>query len=314
MSPRVSVVIPTKNRANFLDLAIRSVVNQTFKDFEILIVDAASSDDTEGVVRKFRDERIRYIYQQVDRGVSASRNTGIEQSSGNYVGFLDDDDIWMPNKLEKQLKGYDKRIGVGAIFVGGYIINENGKLLGYSLPSFGRSVFPDILERNFLGNCSAVMAKKECLTEVGLFDERLKAAEDWDLWIRLAKRYEIACIPEPLILYRIHKKSITRTRAPDRLQAAELMFKKFLTDINTCKNRRRILGRWAYEFGRLYFECGDAKRGRKEFAEAVYRRPYSATYDLRLLSSVFGPRTYLLARSLLNRLLPSSFRFKVRFW
>jgi glycosyltransferase involved in cell wall biosynthesis len=102
LNPKISVIVPTKNRNNYLSLAIRSVLSQTYPDFEVILIDA--SGDAAEIVRRFNDNRIRYIFSENDRGVSAARNIGIRLAQGEYIAFLDDDDVWLPSKLQKQLE------------------------------------------------------------------------------------------------------------------------------------------------------------------------------------------------------------------
>ncbi len=108
MNPTVSVIIPTYNRANLVSRAIKSVLNQTYQDFEIIVVDDCSEDNTEEIVKSFNDSRIRYIKHKKNKGGSAARNTGIKRARGKYIAFLDDDDEWLPSKLEKQIMLFEK--------------------------------------------------------------------------------------------------------------------------------------------------------------------------------------------------------------
>src|SRR5207237_7043535 len=115
--PKVSVIIPTHNRSGFLRLAVLSVLKQTFPDFELVIVDDASGDDTPAVVKRFEDPRIRYIRHERNLRIAAARNTGISNSTGEYVAFLDDDDEWLPSKLQKQVSALDHSAStVGAVY------------------------------------------------------------------------------------------------------------------------------------------------------------------------------------------------------
>lgn len=299
MNPKVSVIIPTKNRDHYVSFAIKSVLGQTFKDFELIVCDAASTDNTEEVVGKFDDERIRYIREDIDRGVSASRNIGIRNSRGTFVAFLDDDDLWMPSKLEKQLGLIEKSPSVGAVTAGCWVINQRGSIVRFEIPSVKGKIFPAILRRNCVGNCSMVLARKECLEKVGMFDESLHAVEDYDLWIRLAKYYEFECAKEYLVLGRIHGVNISTDRQR-LLRATELLYKKYSKELMKLSDRRKILGAWHYNLGVLYCECGNAGLGRKEFVKAVANDPSSIRYHGRLFASFLGT-------SVANLLLRSSY-------
>jgi glycosyltransferase involved in cell wall biosynthesis len=188
--PITSVIIPTFNRENIIPRAINSVLSQTYKNFEILIVDDGSSDNTEFVIKSLREPRIQYIKQK-NSGQAAARNTGINHSIGKYIAFLDDDDYWFPNKLEQQIDQLESHHEIGLSASGWLAINEESKLTREYKPWIW---IPDLNDLNlWLYSCpiipSAVVARKEYLVMVGGFDEGITqkgwGAEDWDLWLRL---------------------------------------------------------------------------------------------------------------------------------
>ena len=312
MDPKVSVVIPTKNRAHYVSSAIQSVLDQTFGDFEIIVVDGASTDNTREVIAKFDDERVRYIREKKDRGVSASRNIGIRRSRGKFIAFLDDDDLWMPTKLEKQLNLINKNSDIGVVYTGCWEINISGARArtGYIFFPLRGNIFSDILKKNYIGNCSEMLVRKECFDRIGLFDEKLPASEDWDMWIRLSTHYQFDYVNEPLVLYRVHEKRIS-TNPYAKMQAAKLMFKKFSIYLNTSVNHRKILGYWHYQLGGIYCECGDIGKGRKEFMKAISKDPYFFIYYICLFASFFSLTIYNTLRRLLQSLLPASFKSKI---
>jgi glycosyltransferase involved in cell wall biosynthesis len=304
MYPKVSVIIPTKNRVRYVSSAIKSVLTQTFENFETIVVDAASTDNTAEAVGKFDDERIHYIREDIDEGISVCRNIGIRNSRGAFVAFLDDDDIWMSSKIEKQLALIEKRPSVGAVTTGSWVTNQHGKIVEFGIPSVKGKIFPAILRKNYVGNCSVVLARKECLEKVGMFDESLHAAEDYDLWIRLAKYYEFECAKEYLVVNRMHEISI-HTDRQRVLRATKMLQKKYSKELMTLSDRRKILGAWHYNLGVLYSECGNSGQGRKEFVEAVANDPSSIRYNSRLFLSLLGS-------SVANLLLKSSYQHNTR--
>jgi len=195
---RVSVIIPTFNRADKVVRAVCSVLDQTFNDFELIVVDDGSTDSTERRLEPFVD-RIKYISHPSNLGVSAARNTAIENSSAPFIAFLDSDDYWMPEKLEVQVTFFkthtDARIcQTEEIWIrNGRRVNPRKK---HRKPS------GDIFEPSLklcLVSPSAVMLKRSLLDAVGLFDESLPACEDYDLWLRIACQHPVYLIPEPLI-------------------------------------------------------------------------------------------------------------------
>lgn len=310
MRPIISVIIPTYNRGNYLCSAIKSVLNQTFEDFEIVVVDDASTDNTRQVVDKFDDKRIRYIRHKENKGGSAARNTGIKRSKAKFIAFLDDDDLWMPSKLEKQLDLINTNLETGAVYTGICILNKSDKIIRFESSSFTGSIFPHILKKNYVGGCSQLLVRKECFNRIGLFDENLLAGQDWDMWIRLAKHYQFDYVNEPLVLYRVHDRRIS-TNPRAQMQAMKFMFKKFSKDLNISDNHREILGFWHYRFGIFYCACGDLGKGKKEFVKAITNDPYSIIYYIRLLASFSGLAIYNALSRLLDSLLPTSFKSKI---
>jgi glycosyltransferase involved in cell wall biosynthesis len=219
--PKVSVVIPTYNRTHFIIEAIQSVLDQTFQDFEIVVVDDGSTDNTKDVVDSFQDPRIKYIYQE-NRGVAAARNTGISASIGEYIAFLDSDDVLLKNALEKKVQVLDRYPEVAFSYGKANVMDENGHLLRLSKKKQEYFCVRKGSEqiRKFLiiyGNCiggSGAMVRRRCLYEVGLFDSTFRhGSEDFDLWVRLAKRYAVAYIEQPVgVIVRRHPNRMSNAR------------------------------------------------------------------------------------------------------
>ena len=191
---KVSVIIPTYNRARLLTQAVDSVLNQTFKDYELIIVDNYSSDNTESVVKSYDDERIRYFKNQNHGLIGVNRNYGIQKSQGEYISFLDDDDLWLPGKLEKQVELLDSNPELGLVYSDINIIGSNGNVLKdtyfHNVKPFRGNVFNELLVANFISNLT-VMVRKEALNKVGMFDLKYIIAQDYDLWLRIARDYTI---------------------------------------------------------------------------------------------------------------------------
>ena len=186
--PKVSVIIPTYNRSNFLRAAVQSVLNQTFTDFDIVIVDDASEDDTQAVVASFSDDRIKCIRHPLNRQIAATRNTGMVNSGGEYIAFLDDDDQWLPEKLAKQVAILDgSASSVGAVYTAFDQVDVATKdVLRTIRPGKRGHILHELCIRNWIGTASTVCLRRRCLDEVGLFDESVAFGEEYDMWIRLA--------------------------------------------------------------------------------------------------------------------------------
>ena len=194
--PLVTVIVPTFNRAAIVGRAIRSVLGQTFLNWELLVVDDASTDNTEQVVKNFPDRRIRYIRHDQNRRVSAARNTGIRSAQGEYVSFLDDDDEWLPEKLVKEVEVFrNSAQEVGLVYTGKTLFDEDGRVLQVRMPTLSGWVYDAMLDRHFIGSPSRVTVRKRVLDRVAGFDETFVNCQDYDLWLRVAKVSKIACVP-----------------------------------------------------------------------------------------------------------------------
>lgn len=206
----VSVIIPCYNHAHYLPHAVRSVLSQTFTDWEAIIVDDGSTDNTREVATQFTDPRIRYIYQE-NRGLSAARNTGIQAAQGAYLVFLDADDEWESRFLQVCVAALDAEKSAAAVVTLTRFIDENGAML----PKVGGQVVSRegfharLLEGGFFP-VHAVLVRAGAVRQAGLFDESLTSVEDWDLWLRITRHGGLfLSIPEPLARYRISTGSMS---------------------------------------------------------------------------------------------------------
>lgn len=210
MEPKVSVIIPRYNMATYICDALSSILSQSFQDYEVLVVDDASTDDTRALVMQVGDSRIRLVGQRSRRGPSAARNAGIRQARGEYIAFLDADDIWLPTKLELQSDLLSKQLSVGIVYCGAHEVDNSLRYLrtpdlGPAWPLAGHDAFIRLLEQkhSVVAPLSTMMLRKVCFDAVVLFDEQIVQAEEWDFLFRLAYRWNIAFVSEPLVLYRM---------------------------------------------------------------------------------------------------------------
>ncbi len=209
MNELVSAVIPTYNYAHFLCAAIDSVLAQTYKNIEVIVVDDGSSDNTSEVVKKY-EGKITYIYQK-NQGLSAARNTGIRAAHGTYVAFLDADDIWLVDKITEQMRLFESGNNVGAVSCRFYEVDESLRVLGESR----HKDYPPaelkkrLMAKNVVSGGSSVVVKKACFDAVGLFDESLRSAEDWDMWLRIERKYIIRLVEKPLLKVRVGSYSMS---------------------------------------------------------------------------------------------------------
>jgi glycosyltransferase involved in cell wall biosynthesis len=205
---RVSIVIPTYNRADFLGEAIESALSQEYGDIEIIVVDDGSTDETASVVRSY-DKLVKYVYQG-NSGLSAARNTGVHCSSGEFLVFLDSDDLLLPKKLEIQATFLREHADVAVVYGNGYVMDEHGRLgplepYVVPFPPLDRSSFGALLLEQNLFAVHAAMVRRGALPDDWPFDESLCAFEDWDLWLRLVLQgATFAYLDEKVAVYRRH--------------------------------------------------------------------------------------------------------------
>lgn len=205
---KVSVVIPTYNRGSLIARALNSVLAQTFTDYEIIVIDDGSKDNTQNVLSAF-EGKLRYVYQP-NGGIARARNRGIELSLGQYIAFLDSDDYWAPEKLEIQSKILDFNPKVGIVYGRMPIVNEAGDILGMKPNGISGKNFQELLRVWGDLPTSSVMTRKECFQKVGVFDPELPPMEDIDMWIRIAHKYNIYEVEgKPLAFYWRHDHQIT---------------------------------------------------------------------------------------------------------
>lgn len=199
--PKVSVIIPAYNSMSYLPETLDSVLGQTFTDFDVLIVNDGSSDNIVEWASGIKDPRVRLISQE-NKGLPGARNTGIAESRGEYIAFLDADDLWESTKLEKQVKCLDTHAEIGLVHTWMLLVDEHGNSTGRVLTSDAEGdAWEQVIQKNLIA-CPSVIVRRCCFEAVGVFDERCKAIEDWDMWIRIAVQYPFAVIKEPLSYYR----------------------------------------------------------------------------------------------------------------
>ncbi len=244
-APLVSVVVPAFNRAASIRLALESVLRQSWRDFELVVVDDGSTDGTPDAVRAIDDPRLRLIETPRNMGAGAARNLGIEEARGDWVAFQDSDDEWLPLKLEKQMA---RLLAPGAAYVAAYcgmlILDEphgpsgpvGERAMPRYFPGLGESALEgDILLpllRQSLVSTQTLVARRDRLVEIGGFDPTLRALIDWDCVLRLAPLGPIAFVDEPLVLQRFSPNSITRDRA-----------RKLVSQIQILQKHAQLFGR-----------------------------------------------------------------------
>ncbi len=269
MKELISVIIPTYNREKTIVRAINSVLNQTYKDIEILVIDDCSTDNTEEIVRNLNEDKITYIKHTRNKGGGGARNTGIRLAKTGYVAFLDSDDEWLPEKIEKQLEVFHQsNDNLGLVYTGFQFIDEYGTIKKQTIPKERGDISLKILEGNCLGTTSTVLVRNKYLRGINGFDESLPSCQDWDLYIRLSTLCTFDFIEEPLVRY-------TSSRAleciSNKKEMVILGHKKILEKYITHNLTRRIRAAHYYYRGLVFlYNVDDIKLAFSSFLAAFY--------------------------------------------
>lgn len=198
----VSVIVPTYNREGMIVRAVNSVLEQTYKNLECIIVDDGSQDNTKEVVSRIKDTRVRYIKLEKNSGPSVARNAGIRESRGSYIAFHDSDDLWLPDKLEMQMERLEYEAEAGMVYCS-YLYRKDGK--EFQIPSDSCAsaelegyIFDSLWNNNKIG-APTILVKRECIETCGGFAEGLRSLEDWEFVLRIAQKYKIAYVDKILV-------------------------------------------------------------------------------------------------------------------
>ncbi len=317
--PKVSVIIPAYNAMAYLPETVESVLNQTFTDFELLIINDGSSDDIVQWASQVTEPRVKLISQE-NQGVSVARNTGIAHAQGEYVAFLDADDLWEPTKLEKQAQCLENNSAVALVYTWTALIDQLGKPLGILLASHVEgNVWEQIVVKDMISNGSSPMVRRGCFETVGIFDPdpNISGAADRDMWIRIAALYPFAVVKEPLTLYRRHPQSMAKNRSK-MLQATRQMFEKTFQSVpfellhmrNQSYAWMNIFEAWASVEDRNYTEAMHFRQQAfLHYSQIRYSWHYIRLSLAIALIRWFGPQSYDGIRGLsrnLRRLLLSN--------
>jgi len=274
--PTVSVITPTYNHAETLPRAIDSVLGQTFKNFEYIIVDDASTDDTESVVNSYDDDRIQYVRHEENRGGSAARNTGIAQARGRYIAFLDADDEWLPKKLTAQVECLEERTDEWVAVHCEYQSNRSGadrslrkvishilRVIGEGPPepnarSGGEELIREVLTKRLSISGSTPMVRTDTVNKINGFDSSFSRHQDIEFLIRILKQGKLAFIDEPLA-----NKYGSSDPNPDSLELTKMQyFGKFITEVEKLEAEgESVLGSHWFDLSKFYFREGNLRKG-----------------------------------------------------
>ena len=257
----ISVITPTYNRARFLPAAVASVLSQTFGDFELIIVDDGSEDNTPDVLKPFfADRRVRYVYQE-NQGQSHARNLALKQATGDFIAFLDSDDVWAPDKLEKQLAVFRANPEVDIVHGDEATIDEQGSVISLkNMRRYSGRITRYLLADNSVSITTA-MVRRRCFDEMGGFDTSVGVADDYELWLRFSARYRYHYEPGMCASYRVMADQISSDKRR-RFAANERIIREFLAryaDVLSPEERRWGLARFYCRKARYLALAGERR-------------------------------------------------------
>ncbi len=257
--PCVSVVVPTRNRAALVTATLRSVLNQRDVDLEVIVVDDASTDETVAALARVSDDRLRVVRHSTQQGVSAARNTGISAADGRWLAFVDDDDLFAPDKLVSQLAALKASPGARWSCVGVVVVDFALRIIDWvEAPSTTDLSSQMLLYDAVPGGGSGVVVSRDLLDEVGYFDPDLSCEADWDMWLRLAQESSVATVARPLLAYRVHRSAMS-SRVEDCDEDFELLCIKhadhFMAQGREPERLSRELGK-----AKIYLRGGQRRR------------------------------------------------------
>jgi glycosyltransferase involved in cell wall biosynthesis len=306
--PKVSIIIPTYNRAQFIAEAIQSVLDQTFQDFELLIVDDGSTDNTREIVGSFKDQRIKYIHQE-NRGVSAARNNGILASSGEYIAFLDSDDLWLPQSLELKVRSLDSHPDAALVCSDLELFdNDTGARLGsfwhgsisrFSLKRVSKQPLNQLLTIGCFIGPQATLIRRRVFSDVGYFDESLRSCGDWDMFVRILKRFLIDIIDIPLTKLRRHGYSMWSTgkNIDENYQNEVYAINKVINSDAFTKAEialaKKRLARVHFSYGCEKLRSGNTALAREKLLASVKYNPWRIRPYIYIVLTFLGRRGFL---------------------
>jgi glycosyltransferase involved in cell wall biosynthesis len=298
--PKVTVVIPAYNAMRYLPETMETALAQTFTDFEVLVVNDGSTDHTAEWVSQVTDPRVRIVSQE-NKGLAGARNTGIAHAKGEYIAYLDADDLWEPTKLEKQVRCLDENPEVGLVYTWTALADQDGKSTGRVISSHAEgNVWQELIEFNMVCCGSTPLIRRSCFDVVGLFSPDVSPSDDWDMWLRIANKFSFGVVKEALIRYRQHPSNSSKNFQLMLDTSRTLIERTFASaPTESLYLRNRSYGSIYLYLGWRAIENMDYKQAMHFRQQACAHRPqfYFSPRCIRLgvaitLMRWFGPQTY----------------------
>ena len=281
--PMVSVVIPTFNRKKIIPRAIDSVLGQTYKNYEIIIVDDGSTDGTVDSIKKLYNDKV-HITLQKNQGASSARNRGIKEASGKYIAFLDSDDEWVSSKLETQMAFLDQNPEIAMICGRTYRADNIKKVNSYLEREIIGSLFSTLYSHSFVST-PTVIAKKDILETLGGFDINYKSAEDFDLWLKITHDYQCAFFPDLVAIVNRGRDNLSKDKITLHLHALDILEKHYDKSIIPRNVYKKAMSDSKIALGRNYLASGQKPQAKQCFQDSFRLYPFrfrSIRYMLKL--------------------------------
>ncbi len=295
----VSVIIPVFNGLPFLKEAIDSVMAQTYKKFELIVINDGSTDGTQALLDKFQKKlgKKMIVIKQKNQGQVIAKNRGIKKAKGELIAFLDSDDLWKREKLESQVNVFKEYKSLGLCYTEAVLIDGKSTVIGYrsANSSYTGKCFERLIEKNQI-TASSVMIKRECLKRIGIFDETLRTCENWDMWLRISLFFEIQYISQPLTYYRIHENHMS-SNISKMMEGKIKVLKKYSFLLSNKKFKKILLNSY-FDFAKDSLWNFNPK-GAREILKAAFK---------------IDPFSYRFFWLYLKSFLPKSFTSKEKSW
>lgn len=271
----ISIITPVYNAENFLSLTCNSVLQQTWQKWELILVDDCSTDGSSDIMRNYaaQDDRVKCIYLNKNGGAARARNQGINVARGEFIAFLDADDLWAPQKLEKQLVAFGDRTSLGLVATNGSMFDSNGVsprlMVQPERIQRGRISLADFILKGLPLATSSVMVKAECFSKCGVFKEIYTIGEDYELWMRIIQDFEVEFLDEKLIFYRKHDANTSRDMCKSRCCKIKIFENEILPNIGLLGDSR---DEFFYKLQKMYTTGGKmlSKAGKKNQADVFF--------------------------------------------
>lgn len=301
-TPEISIIIPAYNNTKLLTQALDSVQNQTFEDTEVIVIDDGSKADFEPIINEY-DDSVLLITHEENQGAATARNTGIKAARGEYIAFLDADDLWHPTKLEKQYAVFENNTENLGIVYTGFVQRTVDNDQKITRPSVSGDIYIQELERDRIHPTSTVMIRRQCIERIGDFDASLPSRQDYDLWIRITEHYTVAFVNEVLVEKREQPNSISKNFEHRIIGDLTVLSKvqKRIVYLNFL-DRTRILS-WHYHvIGRDYGRDANRSKSIMYFLKSIIHYPFRPITWVMLIMSILGADKDGKIVSLLRRL------------